>query len=138
LQVLVWATAWEVLRPKDAVFLWDLVLVEIELRRRDTFIKPLSHGGAGSKRAAAVFADRRGVTMRHVRRQRDLAVSALREASDAFRGDFSIGRAVGAATPTPAPALPLRPTRPLRAVPAQQHIPAGLTSGTDTDRKGQR
>ncbi len=123
LQLLVWATAWRVLRPRDAALLWDLVLVDADLRT--TTSKPLSHGGAGSKRAAARFADDRGVTMRHVRRQRDLAVSALRGASDTFRGDFNIGRAVGAATPTP-------PPRPLRAVPANRpsRTPA---SATDTE-----
>jgi len=109
LQLLVWATAWRVLRPQDAALLWDLVLVDADLRT--TITKPLSHGGAGSERAAARFADDRGVTVRHIRRQRDLAVAALCDASDAFRGDFAVGRAVGAATPTP-------PPRPLRAVPA--------------------
>jgi len=109
LQLLVWATAWRVLRPQDAALLWDLVLVDADLRT--TITKPLSHGGAGSKQAAARFADNRGVTTRHIRRQRDLAVSALRGASDAFRGDFAIGRAVGATTPEPS-------ARQLRAVPA--------------------
>ena len=99
LQLLVWATAWRVLRPQDAALLWDLVLVDADLRT--TLTKPLSHGGAGSKQAAARFADNRGVTTRHIRRRRDLAVSALRGASDAFRGDFDIGRAVGATTPAP-------------------------------------
>ena len=41
------------------------------------------------------------MTERHLRRRRDHAVSALRVASDAFRDDFDIGRAVGAATPAP-------------------------------------
>jgi len=126
LQLLVWATAWRVLRPQDAALLWDLVLVDADLRT--TITKPLSHGGAGSKRAAARFADDRGVTSRHIRRQRDLAVSALRGASDAFRGDFAIGGAVGATTPAP----PLRPPRPLRAVPR----PGPPTPPPATTRKG--
>ena len=148
LQLLVWATAWRVLRPQDAALLWDLVLVDVDLR--DTITKPLSHGGAGSKRAAALFADHRGVTMRHVRRQRDLAVSALRQASNAFRGDFDIGRAVGAAIPSrhprspprrgagcglpPASPFPPRPPEPLPDPPPQQS-PARPTEEAATDAR---
>ena len=62
LQLLVWATAWKVLRPRDAALLWDLVLVDADLATAST--KPLSHGGAGSNRAAAAFADDRGRTGR--------------------------------------------------------------------------
>lgn len=101
LQLLVWATAWKVLRPRDAALLWDLVLVDADLDAVST--KPLSHGGAGSKRAIVAFSDERGIPLRSVRRHRDLAVAALREAGDAFRDDFEAGPAAGAASPRPRP-----------------------------------
>lgn len=114
LQLLVWATAWGVLRNGDAALLWDLVLVDAQILTDPS--ERLSHGGAGSVRAADQLAGSRGLTARHVRRKRDLAVSALRVASDNFRGDFDIGRAVGAATPTP---------RALRPVPDTSSEPEG-------------
>ena len=100
LQLLVWATAWGILHRGDAALLWDLVLVDaLVATDPDQTLRPGGNIGSweGTKRFAAVI----GMTERHLRRRRDHAVSALREASDAFRDDFDIGRAVGAATPTP-------------------------------------
>ncbi len=99
LHLLVWATAWGVLRNDDAVLLWELVLVDAEFLAGTS--KPLRGGGAGSERAAGRLAGTRGVDPRTVRRHRDLAVSALRVAREDFRGDFDIGPAVGAQAPKP-------------------------------------
>ncbi len=94
LHLLVWATARGVLRNDDAALLWDLVLVDTEIL--DDPSERLRAGGNGSQRAAGRLARTLGVDPRTVRRQRDLAVSALRIARDDFRGDFEIGPAVGA------------------------------------------
>jgi hypothetical protein len=102
LQLLVWATAWRILRRGDARLLWDLVLVDaLVAADPDQTLRPGGNTGSweGTKRFAAAL----GVTERQLRRRRDHAVSALRVASDQFRGDFDIGLAVGAATPTPTP-----------------------------------
>ena len=102
LQLLVWATAWGILRRGDAALLWDLVLVDaLVADDPDQTLRP--GGNVGSWEGAKRFAAALGMTERHLRRRRDHAVSALRVASDAFRDDFDIGRAVGAATPAPTP-----------------------------------
>lgn len=89
LQLLAWATAGKVLRHQDAALLWNLTSVDVDLQAVST--KPLSHGGAGSKRALTAYSEDRGLSPRTVRRHRDLAVAALREARNAFRGDFDAG-----------------------------------------------
>ncbi len=103
LQMLVWATAWRVLRRDDAALLWDLVLVDVQLAADpEPRVRQRPGHGAGSELGAATLAAARGMTSRHLRRRRDHAVSALRDASEKFRSDFDIGLAVGAATPAPA------------------------------------
>ena len=98
LQLLVWATAWGICVAATRALLWDLVLVDaLVADDPDQTLRP--GGNVGSWEGANGSPPLSGSTERHLRRRRDHAVSALRVASDAFRGDFDIGRAIGAAHP---------------------------------------